>query len=245
MAGKKKQDVGFDPLGWMFTFSDLVTLLLTFFVMLLSMKQPEVLKFQAAFGVFSGGGSTGVMTLTDQPGVQAHRRIMEQLETAAPADLDQARQELAEMMELPSGQIDLAGSLQQGVQVRQEPRGTVVTLANDLLFAPGKAELSPQAVESIKKIASVLSHGSANISVEGHTDASAPGAGSGFGDNWSLSLARAHAVLLKLIDPGGLKPDRLRLAALGDSRPLVPNDTPQRRAMNRRTEIVVLAQPKP
>lgn len=246
MARKQKQDAGFDPLGWMFTFSDLVTLLLTFFVMLLAMKEPEVLKFNAAFGMFAEGGSAGVMAIDDTPGVQENRRIMEQMETAKPEELSQVQGELSRMMDLPgSSQMDAEASLQPDLQIKQDPRGTVITLANDVLFAPGKADLSPQAVESLKRIAEVLRHSAMPISVEGHSDSFLPGGGSPYADNWSLSMARAHAVLLTLISPGGLDPARLRLAALGDSRPLAPNDTPERRAMNRRTEIVLLAEPKP
>ena len=240
MSRKQHGDAGFDPQGWMFTFSDLVTLLLTFFVMLLAMQKPAVVKFREAFGMFSGGGGSGVMTITDQQGVQEFRRIMQQLSDAS--DIQKSQAELAKLMDLPeANELGISGALQPGLQIRRERRGTVITLANDLLFAPGQAALTPKATEAINQVAQVLKHSSVPIAVEGHTDGSKPGKGSSFKDNWTLSLARAHNVLLALVDPGGIDPARLRLGALADTRPLVPNDTAEHRAMNRRTEIVLLA----
>jgi len=76
--------------------------------------------------------------------------------------------------------------------------------------------------------------------VEGHTDNQITDPRSGYANNWQLSLARAMAVLDQLVKEEKVRPERLRVAALGDTRPLVPNDTPEHRAMNRRTEIVLL-----
>lgn len=243
MSRKEQNSDGFDPQGWMFTFSDLVTLLLTFFVMLLAMQKPEVVKFREAFGMFTGGGGSGVMTALDQPGVQEFRRIMQQLSDTS--DIQKAQAELAKLMELPEAdQLGVPGALQPGLQIRREERGTVITLANDLLFTAGKAELPPKAIESINQVAQVLKHSSVPIAVEGHTDSSKPAGGSSFRDNWTLSLARAHSVLKALINPGGIDPARMRMGALADTRPLVANDTPEHRAMNRRTEIVLLAPSK-
>ena len=67
-----------------------------------------------------------------------------------------------------------------------------------------------------------------------------PGPGAAAADNWSLSLQRALAVLHYLNVKENIPARRLRVAALGSTRPLVPNDTPEHRAMNRRTEIVLL-----
>lgn len=240
MSRKEQNESSFDPQGWMFTFSDLVTLLLTFFVMLLAMQKPAVVKFKEAFGMFSGGGGSGIMTDINSQGVQEFKQMMEQLVNAS--DIQKAQAELAKMMDLPEAdQLGISGALQPGLQVRRETRGTVITLANDLLFGPGGASLSPKAMESISQVAKVLSHSKVPIAVEGHTDSSKPGKGSSFKDNWTLSLARAHSVLLALIDPGGIDPARLRMGALADTRPLVANDSTEHRAMNRRTEIVLLA----
>lgn len=236
----QSKEAGFNPLGWMFTFSDLVTLLLTFFVMLLSMKQPEVQKLKEAFGIFSQG-SAGELSLTDMGKVESFQTLMSQITQPAATDLLSAEQELAEALDLPfSADSQMASRLQRGVLLRQEPRGTVITLANDLLFAPGSADLAPKARDTVAKLARVLSSSTQLIAIEGHTDDTRPGTQSPYQTNWALSLARAEAVLQAMLGTGLLDPARLRVAALGDTRPLEANDTPEHRAMNRRTEIVLM-----
>jgi chemotaxis protein MotB len=240
MGRKKQEGEAFNPLGWMLTFSDLVTLLLTFFVMLFAMRTPEVAKLKAAFGVFSGGAEAA-LGLTDKGKVGDLQELLDSIKQPRSDEFGTAEQELAKGLDLPpSSEGGMAGQMQQGVNLKSEERGVVITLANDLLFQPGQAALSPQAEQAIHQAATVLRHGGQPISVEGHTDSMKPGAGATAADNWSLSLQRALAVLHYLNVKERIPARRLRVAALGSTRPLVPNDTPEHRAMNRRTEIVLL-----
>ena len=244
MARKGKDEVSFDPLGWMFTFSDLVTLLLTFFVMLLAVKQPEIQKLRAAFSIFIEGSSSS-FSLSDKSEVQKFQHMMNSLRQPTIEDLTSENQRLATELQLPPAQeTRLRQSLQENISLKREERGVVITLANDLLFGLGEAKLSPKAKQAIHEVAGMLRHGEVPISVEGHTDNLATDPKSGYANNWQLSLARAMAVLNELVNVEKIKPSRLRVAALGDTRPLVPNDTPEHRAMNRRTEIVLLT-PQP
>jgi len=239
MARKKQGGSDFNPLGWMLTFSDLVTLLLTFFVMLFAMKAPEVSKLKAAFGIFSGGSAP--LGLTDRGKVGNLQELLDTIRQPRADEFGTQEQKLAESLDLPqSSEGGLSGGLQPGVNLKSEERGMVITLANDLLFAPGQAALSPQAEQAIHQAAAVLKHGEQDISVEGHTDNLPPGSAAAAKDNWSLSLQRALAVLHYLNVKEGVAARRLRVAALGSTRPLAPNDTPEHRAMNRRTEIVLL-----
>ncbi len=237
---KKKKEEGFNPLGWMFTFSDLVTLLLTFFVMLLSMKQPEVTKLKAVFGIFAHG-SEQALGFSDRGEMEQIHQLLDQLKQPSADEMQSPDQELAISLELPgSTQPELVGPLQTQLKIRRDERGTIITLANDLLFNPGQAELSPRAREAIRKVADLIRYGDQAISVEGHTDSTKPGSGAGFTDNWELSLARALAVLDQLVAVGGIRESRLKIAALADTRPVAANDTPEHRALNRRTEIILL-----
>jgi chemotaxis protein MotB len=231
---------GFDPNGWMLTFSDLVTLLLTFFVMLLSMKQPEITRLKAAFSVFTQGSQSD-MSFTDQGEVEQIHTLLDQLRPPQADEMMTPDQQLAITLELPgSTQPELVGPLQAQIKLKQDERGTIITLANDLLFTPGRAELSPAARVAIKKVADLIRYASQPISVDGHTDSDVPTGSGIFADNWSLSLARALAVMEGLVKTGNIKPARIRVTALGDTRPLVPNDSAENRALNRRTEIVLL-----
>ncbi len=242
MARDKDEGPGFNPLGWMFTFSDLVTLLLTFFVMLLAMKAPEVTKLQAIFGIFKEGGS-GSLNVSDQAKVSELKQLLDSLRQPTSKELSAREQKLAEKLGLPpSTETLLSGLIQPGVKLRQEQRGTVLTLTNDVLFPAGGADLSPKAQEVLHEAAQVLRYGTMPLSIEGYTDDLPPSPDSPYEDNWGLSLARAMAVLHYLTGVEKIPPGRLRVGALGDTRPLVPNDSPQHRAMNRRTEIVILSQ---
>jgi len=204
------------------------------------MRVPEVQKLKAAFGVFSGG-SEAALGVTDRGKVGNVQQLLDSIKQPRADEFGTNEQELAKRLDLPlSSEGGAAGQLQKGVALKSEERGVVITLANDLLFAPGQALLSPQAEQAIHQAATVLKHGEQTISVEGHTDSVAPGAGAAAADNWSLSLQRALAVLHYLNVKEGIPARRLRVAALGSTRPLVPNDTPEHRAMNRRTEIVLL-----
>ncbi|MCA1905412.1 MAG: flagellar motor protein MotB, partial [Desulfarculus sp.] len=231
---------GFDPLGWMLTFSDLVTLLLTFFVMLLAMRSPEVQKLKAAFGIFERGGQ-GVLESTDRSRVPDILTKLDQVSQPRVDELKSSDQEAASQLELPGGEPQsLPSFLQPGINLRRDERGLVITLSNDVLFSPGKAVLSPEAVKRISQAAEILRYGTQPISVEGHTDNERLPGETPFKDNYDLSLARALAVAHQLIQGDGVDANRVRVAALGASRPLAPNDTPEHRAMNRRIEIVVL-----
>ncbi len=239
MARKQRQEQAFNPLGWMFTFSDLVTLLLTFFVMLLSMKQPEITKLKAAFGVFSGG-TAGSMSLTERGRMQEVQRLLNSLRQPEAAELLSTQQRLARLLALPGEQDPvLPAWLQKGLRFRSEPRGLVITLSNDLLFASGQMVLRPQARLALQRVASLLQNSLAVVSIEGHTDSVRPSGRGAVKDNWQLSLGRAQAVRRFLQEKGQIGPSRLRVAALADSRPVAPNDSPENRARNRRTEIIL------
>lgn len=241
--GRKKDsgDSGFDPQGYLTTFGDLITLLLTFFVMLLSMKQPEVLKYSQFFSAF-GEGNAGSMSVSGMSRGQQVQALLDRAQQKRPEVDPGLDQRLAQELGLSALSEDpiLGVFLQEGLNIRKDPRGAVITLANDLAFDSGSAKLSPAASAMLQKVAGLLRGTTVSISVEGHTDNVALREGSPLGDNWNLSLQRAEAVLDYLITTGKLDPKRFRLGAIGDSRPVVSNNTATGRARNRRIEIVLL-----
>ena len=128
-------------------------------------------------------------------------------------------------------------------EIRQTPRGVVVTFRN-VLFAFDSAELTPRARREIERMAYVLNHPQAaarRITLEGHTDAIGTEA-----YNLDLSRRRAEGVAQELV-ARGVQRDRLTAGGFGKQRPVVPNaradgkDNPAGRALNRRVEAVVQA----
>lgn len=120
-------------------------------------------------------------------------------------------------------------------------RGLVVSIASDnVLFATGSTEVSDDGYGIVRTLADVLQRYPNDVIVEGHTD-DVPLDRPGY-SNWNLSTDRAVAVVNQLIDEHGLEPPRLGASGYADQRPRVPNDSPANRALNRRVDVLVVAQ---
>ncbi|MBM9605890.1 OmpA/MotB family protein [Desulfopila inferna] len=118
-----------------------------------------------------------------------------------------------------------------------------IVLTGDLLFNVGEASLSERAVNSLEKIAAAISTTAHRIHIEGHTD-DLPIAAGRYANNWELSMARAKAVAVFLIEDMGMDPDQFVISGYSSYQPIVPNTTSENRAANRRVEIVVAQNPE-
>jgi outer membrane protein OmpA-like peptidoglycan-associated protein len=120
-----------------------------------------------------------------------------------------------------------------GLQTRQTPRGTVVTIGN-VLFKTNSAELTVEALTSLDRLAGFLKESPAStVQVEGYTDSSrSPDY------NVGLSQRRADSVRSALV-ARGVDPDRIAARGYGEAAPVASNDTAQGRQMNRRVEVVI------
>jgi outer membrane protein OmpA-like peptidoglycan-associated protein len=146
-----------------------------------------------------------------------------QLEAERQARLD-AEQKLADTMK----------RLDEVANVREEPQQIVITLPGEVLFQTGKATLTGPAQAKLTRVVdAVLAAGEGAIRIEGHTDSQ------GSSDfNQRLSDIRAEAVKNFLID-NGVARDRVQSLGMGETSPVVPNDSATNRALNRRVEIIV------
>ena len=115
----------------------------------------------------------------------------------------------------------------------------VVVLATDVLFGSGSASLSRDGKVAIAEVAGLLaSIPRRTFQIEGHTD-NVPISTAQYRSNWELAAARAITVLKTMVD-AGMPADRISAASFGDSKPAVPNDSPEQRAQNRRIEITIV-----
>jgi chemotaxis protein MotB len=114
----------------------------------------------------------------------------------------------------------------------------VIRMKSAILFSEAQAKLTPAAERVLSGLTPVLARAPSRLRVEGHTD-DVPIRSSLFPSNWELSTARAISVIQYLEDHG-IARDRLSVAGYGEFHPLAPNDSAERRALNRRVEIVVL-----
>ena len=121
-----------------------------------------------------------------------------------------------------------------------------VTVASEILFPSGSAELAPEGADVLRKVAAAANQSTDEVRVEGHTDSDPIAAvlAQRYPTNWELSTARAAAAVRTLQATGMVPADRLAAVGYGDSHPVAPNDTAEGRAKNRRVEIIFKPIPK-
>jgi len=226
VAKAKKHECPVGAPMWMATFSDMVTLLLAFFVMLLSFSTIQEAKFHDA--VSSLQGAFGVMK-SPPTVIQMNEVIQPQ------ADTNEWQEMLYEMQQIQ--QIMAQEGLQDDVQLEIEKEGVSIQISTPLLFDPARATIRGASHDLLAKLSDALAEVDTEIQVEGHTD-NVPISSAQFPSNWELSSARATAVLKYLVD-NGVPPGRLAAVGYGEFRPIEPNETPAGRRRNRRVEIFV------
>jgi len=223
---------------WLVTYSDVVTLLLCFFVLLFSFSEINAQRFQTILAAFQAslgvldGGRTLIETKPDMQGSGDWEL----------KDVEFYRPELeAQLRDVYSRVRDFVEERGIGasLQVELGERGVTVRFADAVFFDLGKADLKPEALRTLDEVAVLLKEVPNHIRIEGHTD-NWPISTERFPSNWELSTARATNVLRYLVEQHGLDPTRVSAAGYGEYRPLMPNDTDENRARNRRVDIVIL-----
>ncbi|CCQ97496.1 OmpA/MotB domain protein [[Clostridium] ultunense Esp] len=216
--------------NWLTTYSDMVTLLLAFFVLLFSFSEIDAQKFRSIMTSFQGG--TGV--LNGGTTLELEQNI-ESLEDTLEGDLES----LKDLLEEYADSVGLGPEIILSI----EERGLVIRFMDKVLFDSGKAYLRPESVEILSSIAEILNMDEFNdrlIKVEGHTDTVPTGNSSEFPTNWELSSARATNVLRFLVEKKGIDGDRISSSGYSYYRPIAPNDTAENKQKNRRVDIVIL-----
>ncbi len=127
----------------------------------------------------------------------------------------------------------------QGLDLKLESRGLIISLPQAILFQSGDDRLSPSALPVISKIAAVLLEIDNKVALVGHADA-IPIHNARFKNNWELSTARSLSLLSLLTVEYRIPESRLSVQSYGTSNPKGPNDTEAGRAENRRVEILIL-----
>lgn len=236
MSRRKKQaESAGNHERWLITYADMITLLLVLFIVLFTLSQIDVKKFQYLSASLNKAMGAGGMML-DAPGPS----VVQGLAGKTPRDqmvgdqakLNNVKQQLEKM-------VQQAG-LSAKIRVSQEERGVVLSFQEQVLFRLGEAELTPSARALLKQIAPILQQTPNYLRVEGHTD-NLPIHTARFPSNWELSAARATNVLRELSEVYGISPQRLSALAFGEYRPVLPNTSEANRQQNRRVDIVILS----
>ena len=210
--------------GWVMTYGDMMTLLLTFFVLIVSFSSLQDAKFKEV--ALSLRRAFGIM-IEPQSVIRVSDPIIPRF------DIQEHRDILIEVDAVKTELIDLG--LSNEIELDFTPEGIVFRLEAAVLFAPGSAELSPGSRLPLRTIASFLKKFPGEIRVEGHAD-STPISTARFPSNWELSASRSAAVA-RYFQGMDLPPERMAATGLAEFRPMADNATAEGRARNRRVEI--------
>lgn len=267
---------------WMGTFADLMSLLMCFFVLLLSFSEMDAMKFKRlagsmaqAFGVQNKLNVTDIPKGTSiiaqefspgRPEPTPINEIWQKTEDLTEMSLEvecqeeysveagtegfeagaqvKVKEKLEELLEeTREDAYELAGALSEQIaagQVELETRGRliIIRIREKGSFISGSAEMAPEYKDVMREVKSVLALKKGKIEVQGHSD-DIPIRTSRFRSNWELSSSRAVSVAHELMLGDDISSRRFQISGYADTQPLVPNNSAENRARNRRVEILV------
>ncbi|HEX5351492.1 MAG TPA: OmpA family protein [Trichococcus sp.] len=265
---KRSSESGGSP-EWMTTFSDLMTLLLTFFILLYSMSSVSNDKFtQAADSLqnsFVGSGQKSILSGGQwvpegkENATSGDSASLSEMEASA---IEAAKAETAQAELITSdGQTMIAvdpevikmyqevkafvekNGLSEEISMSMDADGVYMNVKAAILFTPGSAVITESGTPALQKVAELIGNFENKVVIEGHTD-NVPHHDPKFDSNWELSAGRAIAVLRYLTEQQNVDPARLSAVGYGEYKPLVPNDTAEQLAENRRVNIVLVYEPE-
>ncbi|MGG7163322.1 OmpA/MotB family protein [Clostridium ihumii] len=233
--GKKKESGE----RWLLTYSDLITLLMIFFVIMYSSSSINAQKYKAMSNSFQSvfGGGTNV--------------IGEGGNGSGNSDVDEKNQEpnvinteLVESKKLENIKSEVdnlinESDLKEHITTSIEDKGLIISFKDSMFFESGKADITDSMKEQLDKVSKLLNKMNNYIRVEGHTD-NIPIKNNDFSSNWKLSVLRASNVVEYLIDSNKISPDRISAVGYGEYRPISSNEGESGRSKNRRVDIVIL-----
>lgn len=250
---------------WLATFADLMSLLMSFFVLLLAFSEMDVLRFKQlagsmreAFGaqrdvktkVIPRGTSNIAKEFSPGRPTPTALKVMRQHTTddrktnldfrQGPNTPGSEKQQTEERLKMLKQALEEQINKGQ-IEVTGDNERTIIRIRETGTFPSGSADLSRKFEPVMKKIAVAVLKTPGKIHVSGHTD-NIPISTYKFRSNWELSSARAVSILDELLRHKNIPNDRIVIQGYADTRPLVPNTTTRNRAINRRVEIEVIRQ---
>jgi chemotaxis protein MotB len=233
MARRKKKGGGGGGEGWLVTFSDLMTLLLTFFVLLLSMSSMDKPLL------------TRITVTSEDPSPLDHAgrgrvpdniRLLLQIVEDPTTVLD--KQDRIKDLLFPNDVLppELSpGTLDNNLRILAHPEGVAIVLSEGVLFPQGEYALTAVGRGLLGALVPLLHYSAADVNIAGHTDTEEVRRGL---DNYELSGRRATSVLEYFLQQN-FPARRFSISGYGPDKPLYPNDTEKHRAQNRRVEILL------
>ncbi|HOX13117.1 MAG TPA: flagellar motor protein MotB [Spirochaetia bacterium] len=238
MAKKQRKEIGGGTGEWIVTYSDMVTLLLCFFVALFDVTDVDITQMQVLISSMNNigmGASTGGNTLSVGKLAELGNTVSTLPSMEKGRLLATAKKKATSLFqpEIKSNKV----------RISTDERGIVISLASDAFFRPASADVNIEETRTmLVRLAELLKSdelGGRKFRIEGHTDATSTDPAGPWRSNWELSAARSLNVLHYLTDFGADE-RRFQVAGFADTVPIASNDTEEGRAYNRRVDIIIL-----
>lgn len=228
---RKKDSENKGGAGWMASFADTMTLLMTFFILLYSMASVEEDKMiamaNALQNVLQGKKSDAIFDYNlsngEAPIISADEKELEQNES------DYTYEELKKYIE--------GNNLEALMTVEKTEEGVELQLSDSILFPSGTADLLNESKTILNKVAELILNSKADIVIAGHTD-NRPIKSNKFPSNWELSVQRAVNVVKYFTEGKGITSSRFSAMGYGEHRPIGDNSTEEGQRANRRVSIL-------
>lgn len=230
---------------WLVSYADFITLLFAFFVVMYATSTNNVDKqkeFENSVRVnlrlsSSGGGEkssgapdAGEIIAEHLQGTEGPQGFPQKGKSAEAADYT---------TRYLNKQLSADAQKSLGMQIRHDAVGVRVSLAASAVFPEGEYKMKRTALETLNKLGELLKQTDKKVIIEGHTDDQAIESAN-VPSNWELGSLRATSVVRYLIKYQNIDPKRLAAISYADQKPLVPNDSPEHRAENRRIEVLIV-----
>jgi chemotaxis protein MotB len=246
--------------GWLATFADLMSLLMCFFVLLLSFSEMNVPKFKQASGSLKNAfgiqriviadvvpkGNSAIMTefSPGKPDLVQFDTVAQDFKINVPTieDFDEKKKE--EEKKIAEEKLDkLKAALKEeaekgAVEIERQGNKVVLRIKEKASFPSGSDKFQRQFIPTLQKILAAIKTMKGNIEVAGHTD-DVPIKTKRFRSNWELSASRAVSVAEAMMKYGKVEAKRIAVKGHADTVPLEPNRDAESRARNRRVEIII------
>lgn len=223
-----------DPNSWMVTFADLVMLLLTFFVLLLTMSSMDTKKLRNLMTHFKE--STGVLEFSGAGEVYNIGNFINKYNDSDSLLVIDQKHFLTKV-KLVSNIKNMLKDLSNDITLSDDERGVALTFNGNILFDPGKTTLREEAYPVLDAVVDAIAECPNDILIMGHSD-NTPIKDETYRSNWELSAYRGISVLDYFLIKKDLSPSRFTVGGSGSSNPLYPNTNEINRSLNRRVEIV-------
>lgn len=240
---KKKKEIKGTPIAtWMVTFADMMTLLLVFFVLILSFSTMEVERFRAVSMALQNSFGFQMMNPLKMIPVDNPPRsenIIAPIKPEPPTTENTGAENQLDSLgnRLQTNFVD---EIERGlIIIEQDEDHIIIRFPDDAAFGSGSDWLEPQMVPIIQRVGELISEFEMYVIVGGHTD-NVPMKSTRYRSNWELSSARATSVAHELTWMSDLNEEYLYVVGNGDARPLASNATPEGRISNRRVEILLM-----